>query len=243
MSDLILADASSAAGTTLTINRPEHGNQLTLDMIRSLTAYVRASAARPGARYVLIRGAGADFSHGRDPGAPPAARPSAMQIRDGVTQPILDFYAAVREAKVPVLAAVRGAAFGFGCAVASCCDVVIAADDARFRLPEMEKNLPPTLAISATLQRVAPKTVAYLVLSLEEIDADTALKAGIVSIVVPLAGLDAAIERLIATLATRSPMAVRAVKQYLRTAPYMEPQGAADFAGSLLAAVLASPEP
>ena len=241
MSNLILVERA-AAGTTLVINRPDAGNQLNLEMIKTITEQVSINAALPGARYIVIKGVGEDFSKGREGGPAPAVKPSAMQIRDGVTQPILAFYAAVRQAPVPVIAVVQGAAWGFGCAVASACDVVLAADNANFRLPEMEKNLPPTLAISATLNRVSPKTVAYLVLSLDAIDADTALKAGIVSQVFPRASLAGALDRMTATLASRSPTAVRAVKEYLRTAPYMEPQGAADYAGNLLAAVLASPD-
>jgi enoyl-CoA hydratase/carnithine racemase len=141
---------------------------------------------------------------------------------------------------VPVIALVQGPALGFGCAIASACDVVIASDRARFSLPEMHTNLPPTLAISAHLRRVAPKMTAYLVLSQDEIDARRAADTGLVSLVVPHAELEQALGKLTATIASRLPTALRAVKEYLRSAPYMEARGAADFGGNLLAGVLAS---
>ena len=63
-------------------------------------------------------------------------------------QPILDLYADVRATPVPVLAVVQGEARGFGCALVGQCDLAIAVESARFSLPELETNLPPTLAIS-----------------------------------------------------------------------------------------------
>jgi enoyl-CoA hydratase/carnithine racemase len=104
----------------------------------------------------------------------------------------------------------------------------------------MEKNLPPTLAISAMMKRVAPKALTWLVYTMEEIDAGTAMQLGIVSRVVPAADLRAFTDRAIAGLVTRSREALAAVKEYMRVAPGMEPRGAADYGGSLLAAVLSS---
>src|SRR3546814_13572187 len=76
-------------------------------------------------------------------------------------------------------------------------DVAIAAASARFALPEMKHGIPPTLAISALVPRVAAKTVADLVYSAEEIDASSAFAAGLISRVVPDGELDAAAERYI----------------------------------------------
>jgi enoyl-CoA hydratase/carnithine racemase len=232
--------SESAGITRITLNRPERGNLLALDDLRDLAAAVRDALARDAARAIVLAAAGTDFCRGRD--APPRAetRPTALQIRANVIDPILGAYRAIHEAPVPVIAAVQGAALGFGCAIASACDVVIASDRARFSLPEMHTNLPPTLAISAHLRRVAPKMTAYLVLSQEEIDAKRAAQTGIVSAVVPHAELEQAVGKLTGTIASRLPSALRAVKEYLRSAPYMDSRGAADFGGNLLAAVLAS---
>jgi enoyl-CoA hydratase/carnithine racemase len=104
----------------------------------------------------------------------------------------------------------------------------------------MEKDLPPTLAMSAMLQRVPPKTIAYLVYSMAEVDAPIARMVGIVSHVVPESDLSKAANELAATLSQRAPAAVRAVKEYLRSAIYMDVTGAADLAGISLANVLAS---
>ena len=161
-------------------------------------------------------------------------------MRENVIAPILDVYDAIAGASQPVICLVQGAALGFGCALATACDVTIAADNARFRLPEMEKDLPPTLAISAMMSRVSRKALTWMVYSMQEIDAETALRLGIVSCVVPAAQLGPVTSTLIADLTKRSREALVAVKDYMRNAQGMEPRGAADYAGSLLAVVLSS---
>jgi enoyl-CoA hydratase len=222
----------------ITIDRAAEGNLLTIEMLRELTAAFRAAAAGD-AKVIGLRSTGADFCRGRDVrgGAP---SPTALAMRANVCEPILQLYDAIAEAPQPVVCAVQGIAHGFGCAMATACDLTIAADNARFKLPEMEKDLPPSLAISAMLARVPRKAITWMVYSLEEIDAATAQQLGIVSTVVPAAELDAACSKLLATMTARSPAALVAVKDYLRSAEHMDPRGARDYAGNLLASVLSS---
>src|ERR1700730_397722 len=170
-----IKSANAGAVATLTIDRATEGNTLTVEMLRELATAVRAAGARGrGAR----------------------SRPP-MKRRANVGEPILDVYDAIAGARQPIVALVQGRAHGFGASVAGACDLTIAAGDAPFRLPEMEKDLPPTLAISALMARVPRKALTWMVYSMEEIDARTALQFGIVSAVAPLAGLDAAAERLV----------------------------------------------
>ncbi len=230
----------NAGITRITLNRPAEGNLLQLDDVRDLAAAVTAAGAIDNARAVVIAANGTDFCRGRGPGPVGATKPTSVQIRARVIDPILSAYRAIYDSPVPVIAAVHGPALGFGCAIASACDVLIASDRARFSLPEMEKNLPPTLAMSAHLRRVTPKMTAYLVLSLDEIDAERAAAVGLASMVVPHAAFAQVIDKLTATIASRQPTALRAIKEYLRSAPYMESHGAADFGANLLASVLAS---
>src|SRR5829696_7996023 len=160
MSDLIRSSHDNAVAI-ITIDRPGEGNVLTLDMLRALTAAIK-SAAVSDAKVIALRSTGADFCRGRDPKGGPV-NPTALVMRDQILQPILDVYAALNEAPQPTVCAVQGAALGFGCAIATACDVTIAADNATFKLPEMTHNLPPTLAISALMPKVPRKALAWLV--------------------------------------------------------------------------------
>ena len=224
------------AVATLTIDTATDGNLLTIEMLRELAAAIRAAGATD-AKVIVLRAAGADFCRGRAPGAP---SPTAMKMRANVCEPILDVYDALAGVRQPVVARVQGAALGFGAAMAGACDLTIAADNARFKLPEMERDLPPTLAISALMARVPRKALTHMVYSMEEIDAWTALQLGLVSQVVPLGELDRALGKLLATMTARSPESLIAVKDFFRAAPHMDPRGVADYAGNLLAAVLSS---
>jgi enoyl-CoA hydratase len=222
----------------ITIDRPAEGNLLTIEMVRALTAAFRA-AGNSDAKVIVLRSTGPDFCLGRDSaGTPPS--PTALMMRANVCEPILDAYDAIANAPQPVVCAVQGAALGFGCAIAGACDISIAAVNARFKLPEMEKNLPPTLAISALMPRTSRKALTWMVYSMEELDASMALQFGIVSVVVPAAQLDTAVSKLVANMTERSPEALIAVKDFFRTASLMEPRGVADYASNLLASVLTS---
>ena len=183
MSDVIRMSRDGAVAA-ITIDRPAEGNVLTTDMLRALTATIRAAAASD-AKVIALRSTGADFCRGRDGKGGPT-NPTALVMRDQVLQPILDVYDALNGAPQPVVCAVQGAAYGFGCATAAACDVTIAADVAKFRLPEMSHDLPPTLAISALMPKVPRKALAYMVYAMPELDAATALQLGIVSAVVPV---------------------------------------------------------
>jgi enoyl-CoA hydratase/carnithine racemase len=236
MTDAIQTGREGAVAT-ITINRPAEGNILTMDMIWALGMALR-SAGESDAHVILLRATGNDFCGGRESKSGPP--PSALALRNNVLQPILNVFDAVATVSQPVVGAVQGAALGFGCALAAACDITIAADNARFRLPELEKDLPPTLAMSAMMSRVPRKALAWMVYTTAEIDAPAAQRLGIVSSVVPLGELGGATTKLLSALSARSRDALLAVKEYMRSAPMMEPRGAAAYGGTLLSAVLSS---
>jgi len=227
--------------TTITLNRPECGNLVSNEMGAELAGMIEAAA---GSQLIVLRGAGDNFCLGRDSAALRAAGPfkTALEMRRGNTEPALAVYGAFRRVKVPVLGIVQGKAIGFGCALAGLCDVTIASDDAQFQLPEMDHGIPPCLAMSALLGNVAPKAIMYLVYSTELIDAARAREMGLVSKVVARRDLEKEAEAFMKKTLARVPAAVPAVKEYMRSAPRMEPQAAADFGSTLLAGVLSSAE-
>ena len=234
--------SKEGAAWRIEINRPECGNLVTPEMIGALAEGVRSLPA--DAKMIVLSGRGADFCRGRDPAAAPEAGsggklPSALQIRDRVGNPVVGLYTLIKEAPVPTIAVVQGAAHGFGSALTGCCDIALASESARFRLPEMTKGLPPSLALAA-LDRVAAKGVGYLVYSTAEVDARTAQTMGLVSLVVPDGQLQGQAGKLIETISGQPLDAVQAVKEFLKFAPQMEPRGRADFAASVIAGVLSS---
>ena len=227
---------------TITLNRPRRGNVFTHTMMQQLAAHVNEIATDPKLRAVVLRGNGIDFCHGRDPKGPGGPPPNnAFDLHGKVFSKILDVYKAFRECPAPIVAVVQGKALGFGCALVGASDVAIASDGARFALPEMGHGIAPTLAMSA-LAKVAPKTVANMVYSMEEIDAHTALAVGLVSQVVGADQLDCTLNALLSKLSGYDVAAIQTIKRFLATGPQLDPGTMSDLAGYTLATVATRPK-
>ena len=240
MADVLHFIKDGAIGR-LTVNRPDKGNMLTLAHLAEINQMLAKAGADRELKAIVVSGAGADFCRGRDPaGAPEAAPTTALAMRGALIDPILGFYAAARACEVPLIAAVQGAALGFGCAIAAVADITIAAEDARFAFPEMRHDLPPTLAMSAALDRIPSKALLWMVYSMKEIDARTALSYGLASQVVPRAGLDAAVKEITDALGARRRDSIVTVKRYAQRARLADPASGADLVGNMLAVVLSS---
>ncbi|WP_321899732.1 enoyl-CoA hydratase/isomerase family protein [Paraburkholderia heleia] len=221
------------------LNRPENGNLIDAAMSESIIDTV--TALDDDVKLVRILSSGPDFCKGRQSPMPPKdAKPSAETLRRVVTAPPLALYDALKAVRVPVVSVVRGEALGVGCALAGVCDIALAADDAVFQIHEMERDIPPTLVMSALIGRVPVKTVAHMVLSRQKLSATEALHAGLVSRVVPAASLNAEADALADTLLGCSAVTLRAVKQFLQLAPEMPASGASGFAAHLAATALSA---
>ncbi len=234
MTEILVEQKNSI--TTLTLNRDHAGNMFDLPMIHEMTRQINAAGDQ--GHCVVIRGAGAHFCQGRDPSTA-GPQPTPMDLRDKVLSPIMGLYDAIRYSRVPVIAAVHGDALGLGCAIAGICDITLADEAAVFQLPEMEYNLPPTLAISAIVDRVGKKAAGFMAYSLQKFDARSAQAMGLVNTVAPHGQLDAALQTLLATLTSRDLMSVMAIKEYMNYAPESGP-AVRPMASNLLALALST---
>lgn len=204
----------------IVIDNPEQGNLLTFEMTSAFLAAISDLPA--GTKCVLIRGQGADFCAGRaSPMPDPATKPTAKIIRERVADPVLDFYEALRAVPVPVIAAVSGRAFGVGCALAGLADIVIADQTAKFVVPELERDIPPLLVMTALADRIGRAALARLVLSRQEFSAAAAEKLGLVSEICAEGELHARMEHYRQKLSTNSVASLSAVKGFLNLSPEM----------------------
>jgi enoyl-CoA hydratase len=229
ISDILTAQKGTIL--EITLNRPQEGNAASDDMAEELTRLLLGAET---ADIIVLRGAGDDFCIGRSTaGRRPASNSAdALERRFG-SDVVFDCYNAFRRVKAPVIGVVKGRALGFGCAIAAVCDITLAADNAQFQIPEMLHNIMPTMVMSALVDRVPRKAMSYFVYSTAMISAARAREAGLVSEVVPLAALDAAVETLCATM-MKAPLPARlGVKEYTRTALDMSIAGAIDYARNL----------
>jgi len=226
----------------LRLNMPDTGNRVSQDVIVQIAGELRALGQDPALKAIVITGEGAHFCQGRDPGKPDpsAPAPTAVALRAGMMQPIIDVYRALREVRIPVIALVQGEAHGFGAALAASADITIASDDARFSFPELKSNMPPTLAMATIIDRVPVKALAWLVYTSTVINAAEAQRVGMVSTVAPLNDLERVAEDVIRHLVARDREALIGVKQFLAGARQRDFNGAAEFGANLLAVILSS---
>jgi enoyl-CoA hydratase len=240
MSDHILT-ARKGPVLEITLNRPEIGNAASDAMAVELAKLLLS--AGESAEIVVLRGAGDDFCVGRETMGkrPPGAQPDALELRRR-NDVVFNCYGAFRKCEIPVIGVVKGRAFGFGCAIAAVCDITLAADTAKFQVPEMAHNIMPTMVMSALVDRVPRKALTYLVWSTAIVTPARAREAGIVSEVFPAAELDKAVEALCEQI-MRAPRPARVgCKDYARTALDMDTSGAIDYARSIHAVINSSSE-
>ncbi len=229
---------TAGAVTTITLSRPDAGNRLTNAMAIAVAAALEEARA---SRIIVLRGAGEDFCLGRDMQPPqPGSNVSPMDVMREDAGPMIEMFDAFRGCRQTVLGVLRGRAWGIGTVFAGLCDVTIAAADASFRLAELERGIPPCIAMSPLLDRMPKKALAYLVYSAEEMDAVTALQTGLISRVVDAAHVEDAAHVFIERLLSFRAGTVEAVKQYLDTAPHFSEANATHYGASMLSNVLAS---
>ncbi len=217
------------------LNRPDEGNAITRDMMVRLAELLRSLGSDPAVHAIALVARGATFCRGRDGRGEFQQGVSAYDMRIRFFAPVLGVYEAAQAAAVPVVACVHGPAIGFGCAMAVACDVTLASDAATFSFPEIEHNIPPTLAMSGVMRKIGPKALAYLVYSAQEIDARTAVAAGLASTVYPAAAFRAECEKFLNGLAAKPRLILETIKRYQTKSADLAPDMASEYAGTLMA--------
>ncbi len=198
----------------ITLNAPEHGNALDGAMADVILKAVRELPDT--AKALVLTSEGADFCAGRRGGMPQGGpKPTAIDLRKRVMEPVLDLYQALRNTPVPVIAAVQGRAAGVGCALAGLAEIAIAAEDAQFTIPEMNHDIPPTLVMTALVERMPRNHLARMVITRDSINGREAQALGIVSIVVPAAKLSDELARVRKAIGGNTAHVLRAVKMFL----------------------------
>jgi 2-(1,2-epoxy-1,2-dihydrophenyl)acetyl-CoA isomerase len=200
---------------TITLNRPESLNALNAVMRAELLAALKAAARDDAVRAVVITGEGRAFCSGADLRGGGGER----AFRRVLTAEYNPLISAVRELPKPVLAAVNGVAAGAGMSLALACDLVYAADDARFVLAFLRIGLVPDSGLTRTLVRALGRhRAAALIFSGEPLGAAEAQAVGLVNGVVPADQLGAAVRAAAASLASGPTAAIGLAKRAINHA-------------------------
>jgi enoyl-CoA hydratase/carnithine racemase len=190
---------------TITLNRPERRNALSLELMRELTETLLELGADQSLRAIVIEGAGPAVSAGHDLGEMIGRPERFYRELFGVCVELME---TIHRVPQPVIAKVHGIATAAGCQLVAACDLVVAAEEARFATPGVKIGLFCSTPMVPVSRAVGRKRALELLLTGEPIRAATAMDWGLVNRVVPAAELDAAVTELVEKIAEASSFTV-----------------------------------
>jgi len=229
----------------LTFQRPQVRNALIHAMMVEIGDAVARVAADSSTRVLVLRGAGGHFCAGGDLNAmsdppPPSADGDDPTLR--AYRLFGDVIEALNRLPLAVVAVVEGSCVGGGFGLAAASDIVLAAESARFGLPEPRHGFIPSQVIPAILRRVGQGTTRRIAVAAEVIDAAEAWRIGLADHVVPDREVDAALQRLLNNLHRNAPYAVAAVKALVLAAAERPTAEVLDMGARSLMELLRGPE-
>ncbi len=206
---------------TVTMRRPEVHNALNAQLIADLQAAFTDLSTDERLHAVVLTGEGRSFCAGAD---------------------INDTFDSINNFPCPVLARVNGAAMGGGLGLISVCDIVIAAESARFAFSEVKLGIAPAVISPYVLRKIGETNARVLFVTGERFSPARAREIGLVHSVVPLEALDDAVSKALNELLQGGPHAIRACKALALTVGHMDYDTARQYTAKTIAALRVSEE-
>ncbi len=230
----------------VTLNRPEARNAMSLAMVEELMAVFDAVAERTDIRALVLRGAGGHFCAGGDIKDMAGARQKAAQGDEDAYFSLNRRFGEMitRANRLPqvVVAVVEGTVMGGGFGLACVTDVALAAEDAKFSLPETGLGLIPAQIAPFVVQRVGLTRGRRLALTGARFDGNEALRLDIVHEVAPAAQLDERLRAVLEQIRRCGPMANRKTKELMLNVGEVPQEELLDQAARDFAAAVNGPE-
>ncbi|WAC27378.1 enoyl-CoA hydratase [Ancylobacter sp. SL191] len=209
----ILVETNGRVGI-VTLNRPKALNALNAALIAELSQALDGFEADAGIGCIVLTGSERAFAAGAD-----IKEMQALGFPATYTEDFITSWERLSRCRKPVIAAVAGYALGGGCELAMMCDIILAADNARFGQPEIQLGIMPGAGGSQRLTRAIGKAKAMeMCLTGRQLTAEDADRYGLVSRVVPLAELKSEAMKVADTIAGLSLASVMMTKESVNRA-------------------------
>ena len=196
---------------TLTLNRPQARNALSMGLMAALIEALRSVATDPSVRVVVIAGAGPAFCSGHD------LRELRADPRRETYQATFarcaELMTAIVRLPKPVIARVHGIATAAGCQLVATCDLAVATTDARFATPGVNIGLFCSTPMVALSRAVGRKAAMGMLLTGQMVGAEHAVSIGLINRAVPADQLDKAVAEYADTIAAKSPLVLKIGKE------------------------------
>jgi|SRR5688572_11938060 len=232
----------------LTLTRPEVRNAFDEKLIAELTVALAAVRSEfetePGTapRALILTGEGAAFCAGADMNWMRRSAGFSRDENEADAGRFARMMRALDELPIPTIARVNGVCLGGGMGLVACCDMAVAADGVDFGFTEVRLGIAPAVISSFVLPKIGVAAARRYFLTGEIFKADVAKSIGLVHEIVPAAGLDTAVARLVDAIAANGPLAVAAAKRLIRENAALRKDDAIENSVRAIAALRASPE-
>lgn len=211
-----VVDIERAGGVArVWMNRPDQHNALSAELAAALIEAFRGLGHESGVRVIVLGGRGASFCAGADIGAMKASAARTFEQNLADAEALAGLFATIADCPKPVVGRIHGSVFGGGVGLACCCDVPVAADDARFGLTEVRLGILPGIISPYVIRRIGDRHARELMLTGERFGAEVAARVGIVQHVSAPDALDAAVEERVQALLAGAPGAQKRIKAVL----------------------------
>ncbi len=218
---LVLA-AREGATAKLTLNRPAKRNAMSDALLHEFVGLLEEAIADDAVRSILVTGAGACFTSGRDRRDVGTSESARVALEDASLEGTVDLFTdALRrliDAPKPTIAAVRGFAFGGGQAMTLACDFLVAERDARFCNVEVSYGFPAALNAVLLSRHLGRRRALEIAMKGDVYTAEQWHAFGLVNVLAEPGGLDAAAAAFANGLNERAPWALRRTKALMRAA-------------------------
>ncbi len=208
----ILLERSKGVAT-ITLNRPDKKNALDLRMIAELKQAVRDLDLASDVTIVAIRGAGKEFCAGLDLNELLEAADLTPAQNEARAWELGEVFVELRRIPKVTVAVVEGRCLAGGCGLATACDLVLAKAGSQFGYTEINRGFVPAMVMTMLRRLVGEKVAFDLAATGRLLDAEEALRVGLISRVLPAEGFDAAARAEVERLAGLSATALAMTKQ------------------------------
>jgi methylglutaconyl-CoA hydratase len=206
----------------------------------ALATHLETAAADDDVRVVVLTGTGSTFCAGADLAA--AAAGGEAGFASSGPDALVRVLTLMLEHPKPIIARIQGHVAGGGNGLVAASDIAIASAEARFAFSEVRVGVAPAVISVVCLQVMHRRDAQELLLTGERVDADRALRAGLVTSVAPPDALDASVDSFVASLLLGGPGALAGAKELLRRVPALDQRAAFDLTARVSASFFSSDE-
>lgn len=201
---------------TIMLNRPDLHNAFNAELIAELRRACDHIAVDPLVRAVVLTGAGKSFCAGADLTWMRSSLDLTHEENVADAERLAAMYESLNTLPKPVIGRINGAAVGGGAGLVACCDIVVAAESARFGFSEVKLGIIPAVIARYVVPRIGVSHARALFVSGRRFDATHAQRIGLVHDVVPDAKLDSVVGKVIEDVLTSGPEAIARAKRLVQ---------------------------